>query len=420
MKKTSIKLSSILMILGLCLSLVLTSCKPAEDQDWVSKKVPSFKDSYSKIFDRVGFACEYGIKGWSEKELATDYVQQAMVKHSSTITMGNEFKPQFIMAWWGSNPQIDGTFTASNGLTIETPVLNGFGNVDAILEVCKKNNLNLRGHVLVWHSQTEEAFFHEDYDSSKPFASKEEMTAREEWYIKTVLDHMAEWEKNNNDGKHIIWAWDVVNEAIADGSSNLRSDDSNWYKIFGSSEFIINAFRFANKYAPADVLLTYNDYNCHEMPKRSGMLTLLDEIIAAEQLDDLPARIDVMGMQSHISKDTKTSDIQAAIDDFVAKGLDIHITELDIATEAHYDSEELANAYYNVFKTYVANRKTSAKNGITSITIWGLNDEATWLNAPYMLKWHQNTQQFPLLFEMKEGKYMPKAAFYSVIKAAKK
>ncbi len=389
-------------------------------QDWISNEVPSFKDTYKDLFEYVGFACEYGIKGWSEKELATDYVQQGMKKHSSTITMGNEFKPQFLMAWWGQNPKLEGSFTATNGLTIKTPVMNGFATMDTILDVCKKNGLMLRGHVLVWHSQTEEAFFHEDYDQSKPFASKEEMTARQEWYIKTVLEHVADWEKKNNGGKHIVWAWDVVNEAIEDGTSGSLRKDSNWYKIYGNSEFIVNAFRFANKYAPKDVLLAYNDYNCHEAAKRRGILNLLDDIIEARKLKILPARIDVMGMQSHISKDTNPKDIEAAISDFVKKGLDIHITELDVATEAKYDADELANAYAAFFKTYINNRKTKKKNGITSITIWGLNDEATWLNAPYMLKWHQNTTQFPLLFEMKSGKYTPKKAFYSVIETAKK
>lgn len=399
--------------------IAMTFINTAFSQDWISKDVPSFKETYEDVFDYVGFACEYGIKGWSEKELATDYVQKGMAKHSSTITMGNEFKPQFIMAWWGKNPSTNGTFTATNGITIKTPVLNGFASVDAILEICKKNNLKMRGHVLVWHSQTEEAFFHQDYDQSKPYASKEEMTARQEWYIKTVLNHVAEWEKKNNGGNHIIWAWDVVNEAIADGSSELRKNDSSWYKVYGSSEFIINAFRFANKYAPKDVLLCYNDYNCNETLKRSGMLNLLDQIIQAENLKILPARIDVMGMQSHISKNTKVSDIDAAIKSFVAKGLDVHITELDIATEAKYDSKELAEAYSNVFKNYIANRKTSSKKGVSCVTIWGLNDEATWLNMPSQMKWHQNTKQFPLLFELKGGKYMPKEAFFAVINAVK-
>lgn len=386
-------------------------------QDWLDTSVPSFSETYKDTFDYVGFACEYGIKGWSEKELATPEVQKGLAKHAATITMGNEFKPQFIMAWWGKNPRVTSqTFTASNGVTIKTPALNGFNSVDAVLEICKKNNLKMRGHVLVWHSQTEEAFFRKDYNSSKPYVSKEEMTARQEWYIKTVLEHIAEWEKANNGGEHIIWAWDVVNEAIGDGSSSLRSN-SSWYKIYGNYDFIINAFRFANKYAPSDVLLCYNDYGCDNSTKRRGMLTLLDKIIENSKTSDMPARIDVMGMQSHISKRTRVADIDKAINDFVAKGLDVHITELDIATEEAYKPEELADAYSNVFKNYVKNRKTDSNHGVSCVTIWGLNDESTWLNSPDQIKWHKNKTQYPLLFQLENNKYIPKPAFYAVINA---
>ena len=398
-------------------ALLFLSIVPLFAQTWLDDSVPSFKEAYKDVFDCVGFACEYGIKGWSEKELATQEVQKGLSKHAATITMGNEFKPQFIMAWWGKNPLVTKeTFTASNNITIKTPVLNGFASVDAILEICRKNNLKMRGHVLVWHSQTEEAFFHVDYDSSKPYVSKEEMTARQEWYIKTVLEHIKQWEKANNNGKHIIWAWDVVNEAVADGSSELRKE-SSWYKIYKNNEFIINAFRFANKYAPKDVLLCYNDYNCTDPLKRKGIMNLITQL-QKNSTGELPARIDVMGMQSHISKKTKISDIDKAINDFISKNVDVHITELDIATEEAYKPEELAQVYSNVFKNYIKNRKTPAKKGVSCVTIWGLNDESTWLNSPDQIKWHQNKKQFPLLFELKNKKYIPKPAFYSVIEAA--
>ena len=36
---------------------------------------------------------------------------------------------------------------------------------------------------------------------------------------------------------------------------------SRWYQVYKSEEFIVDAFRFANAYAPSDVKLCYNDYN---------------------------------------------------------------------------------------------------------------------------------------------------------------
>ena len=52
-----------------------------------------------------------------------------------------------------------------------------FSRADAMLDkILEWNNANpndkirVRGHVLVWHSQTPEWFFHEDYDVAKPYA----------------------------------------------------------------------------------------------------------------------------------------------------------------------------------------------------------------------------------------------------------
>lgn len=407
------KLSSYLLIVFISL---FTSFSFAAD--WLDDDVPSFYQAYEEYFDHVGIACEYGFAGWKTKELDTEVVQKGIQKHTNTITAGNEFKPQFIMAWWGKNPSVTGkSFKASNGLTIKTPQLNGFASVDAMLEICKDLGIQMRGHVLVWHSQTEEAFFHKDYNSSKDYVSKEEMTARQEWYIKTVIEHVQDWEKKNNNGNKIIWCWDVVNEAVGDGTSDLRKE-SNWYKIYKNYDFIVNAFRFANKYADKDTLLCYNDYNSNIEVKRKGMLKVLDNIMAAQNDSELPTRIDAMGLQTHVSKYVKASDFEKSIHDFLAKGLDVQITEIDIATEEKYDEDELYRVYKDYFTMFLKNRKTEGKNGVTAITVWGINDESTWLNSPDQIKWHKNKTQYPLLFQLKGTSYVPKKAFYGVIEAA--
>ena len=425
--------------------LTLVNCKNEtkeyDPEDWLNPDVPSLCDAYKDYFDYVGFAVEYGIKGWSETELAFSNVQQGLAKHANTITMGNEFKPQFIMQWWGNNPTISGTFTASNGLTINTPVLNGFGSVDAILKICKDNNLKMRGHTLAWHSQTEEAFFREDYESKKPLVSAKEMDARLEWYIKTVLEHVATWEKDNNNGKHIIWAWDVFNEVTSDNSSAsaaissnysdwLRTSGSNWWNIYKNPDFVIHAFQYANKYAPDDVKLVYNDYGGAYGAKHQSQLRLT-QLILDHQNDELPTRLDAMGLQSHYSVKVSDSTIENEIKDFINQGLNVHITELDIGTCGNYNSKtdtvnasgkqfnSLAEAYKAYFKVYINNRKTASKNGIENITIWGINDENTWLNSDDQKKWLDNCTQYPLLFTKSNDTYYTKPAFYAVIEAAK-
>ena len=260
----------------------ITVPKPKNPEDeWM--KVPSLKEAYEDIFDSFGIACEYG---WENGvELYYDNVQKGLAKHADSITLGNELKPQYMFK---GNIKSGGLvdFPASNGLTIKVPAkIDGLDRLDKILTILKNNNLKMRGHVLTWHSQTPDEFFAKDYsakyngDLISNLVSKEEMTARHEWYIKTILDFVNEWEAKNGygEGNHIIWSWDVVNEAVADddstgtnylrgatsGTKNKKPDNggSRWYQIYGNDEFIINAFRFANAYAPADVSLAYNDYN---------------------------------------------------------------------------------------------------------------------------------------------------------------
>ncbi len=411
-----------------------------EGKDWLDSSVPSFCKTYEKYFDHVGFAVEYGNFGsnWGTKqELYYDEVQKGLAKHANQITMGNEFKPQFVMAWWGKTPVISGSFKATNGLTIKTPVLNGLQRIDDILAICKKNNLKMRGHTLAWHSQTEDAFFCIDYDKSKGLVSPKEMEARLEWYIKTVLERVADWEKKNNNGQHIVWAWDVFNEATPDGGANWLRTESKWYSVYKNSDYLVQAFQYANKYAPSDVKLCYNDYGgiygTSTNNKHSAQLRVVD-LILSHKNDKLPTRLDAMGLQSHHSVKNSAGAVEKEITDFSAKGLDVHITELDIGTWDNYNKEKdlvgvsgkqfnsLADAYKAYFQVYIKNRKTASKHGIESITIWGLNDENTWLNMEYQKKWLGNCTQYPLLFvkpNSEKWNYITKPAFYAVIEAAK-
>ncbi len=400
-------------------------------EGWLSDDVPSLKDTYADIFDSFGIACEYTPSG--RGELSSASVRQGLVKHADSITMGNEFKPQFIAAWWGYNPRVSGTFTASNGKTIDTPVLNGFGTVDNCLNACKDSGLLMRGHVLVWHSQTEEAFFRENYQTNGALVDKETMTARQEWYIKTVLEHVAEWEKNNNNGKHIIWAWDVVNEAMADdagtnytgssqnwlrGSTNNTKDKapsnggSRWYQIYESEEFIINAFRFANAYAPADVKLCYNDYNEYMGNKHKAILHIIDELKNDTGITlggkTFKARIDVMGMQSHVGPSWPgASGYEAALKRYLDAGVDVHVTEFDISATSQSQAASAYKDYFNMLKKYGKNYSGSHK--ITNVTVWGISSEDSWINKG---------SQYPLLFNRSGSNYYTNSAFDAVIAAA--
>ena len=367
------------------------------------KDVPALKDAYKDYFDYFGFAVP-------ENQLKDKTVMAGISWQASCFTCENECKPDFIFNW--AKPTSTEDFEGEDGKIYQVPSsLAGFGRLSQILQIAKDNKMLIRGHVLVWHSQTPDWFFKQDYNASKPYVEKDEMTARQEWYIKSVLEFVKNWEEINNDGKHIIITWDVVNEACTDGAwteDPLRTA-SPWYSIYKDDSFIVNAFRFANRYAPSDVKLAYNDYSCYSLSKTKAICKVVQDIQSAHD-----ARIDVIGMQSHVSMTYPTlADYEKAVQTFLALGVDVQVTEMEIAFGGKLANQEaLADLYADYFKLFLKYRKLPGKNGISGVTLWGTRDEASWIrnNSDSM-----NKVQRPLLFEKE---YECKPAFWSVLETA--
>ena len=407
-------LASVFILVGL--STAFTADKLVS---WM--EAPSLKDAYAGKIDYIGVAVPHTQWPSNTKILPSASVQAGMKRHFSSFTMENEFKPDSIMGtYYPGAPKNFEDFTDSFGNTIKVPKNQlQFGTVDQCLNIAKANGIKMRGHVLVWHSQTADWFFKEDYKSSGKLVKKETMTARQEWYIKSVLEHVKAWEDENNNGERIIYCWDVVNEAADDSGTQLRQW-SNWYSIYKSDEFIVNAFRFANKYAPKDVLLAYNDYNEYYNEKRAMIIQIIESVKSHQNDETLPTRIDVLGMQSHLKHgDPSIDDYEESVKAYLATGLDVHITELDIGARSKADAnndEKLKQAYKDCFEMYLRNAKKGSEPGITSVTIWGINDGSTWLNSDGQQQWLNNVKpQRPLLFA--DG-YFTKPAFYGVLEAA--
>lgn len=381
-------------------------------ENWLD--VTSLKSVYvdSGIFDHIGFAVPAA-------NLPKEAIINGVKYHASSITLENETKPDTIMRNFsrGIDENDLENFKSSKGITIKVPVQDklNFEPLDKTMQICKENGLKMRGHVLVWHSQTPKTFFCQDYNASKSFVSVEEMDARQEWYIKSVFTHIKDWEAKNNEGKQVVYAWDIVNEALSDNATadNYLRDagSSNWYAIYKNGDFIVSAFQYANKYAPKEVLLAYNDYNEFQGQKHQGYLKIIDSILAAKNDKNLPSRIDIAGMQSHNQTEWPSmTEYETCIKDFIAKGLDVQITELDITgswkggNNFEKPSDEAQKKTYNsYFKLYQKYRKTETSHGVTGITFWGITDESSWRSSAS-----------PLLFKNFEAK----PAYYGVIEAA--
>jgi endo-1,4-beta-xylanase len=236
-----------------------------------------------------------------------------------------------------------------------------FTNADRIYNWAVQNGNKVRGHTLTWHAQQPGWM-----QSLSGTALRNAMIN----HINGVVAHY----------KGKLAYWDVVNEALnEDGSrrqSNLQSTGNDWIEV---------AFKTARAADPS-VKLCYNDYNIENWSyaKTQG---------AYNMVKDFKARgvpIDCVGFQSHFGSGGMPSSFQTTLANFAALGVDVAITELDIASAP-------STAYANVVKAC-----TSVPRCV-GITVWGVRDSDSWRSS-----------ESPLLFD---GSGNKKAAYQAVLDA---
>ena len=335
----------------------------------------NLKTAYAPYF-KIGVAM-------SRRNIYTPAHVELMTSQFNSFTSENDMKPMFFL-----DTKTNRTQAAEHNLS---PALV-FDKAIPYLELAKEKGIRMRGHTLVWHSQTPKWFFHENYSTSQGLASRETMLARMENYIKGVLG----FAKENYPG--VIYAWDVVNEAINDGGYR----DSLWFKTIGP-DFIEKAFEFARKYVEPGVKLYYNDYETALEWKRDCILNLILKPLVEKGL------VDGMGMQSHLMMDhPDMKEFQTALEMYGALGIDVQLTELDMhnADPSEESMHKLAERYQELFRLLVEAKKAGKAN-ITAVTFWNLLDENSWLSG------FRRETSYPLLFH---GKCEAKEAYYAVLK----
>jgi endo-1,4-beta-xylanase len=272
-------------------------------------------------------------------------------------------------------------------------------DADSIVAFAQAYGLKVRGHNLCWHEQTP-AWLFKDANGNR--VTKDVLLQRLKAHITTVV--------NRYKGK--IYAWDVVNEAISNDSTQFLRN-SLWYQICGD-DFIIKAFEYAHEADPKAVLF-YNDYNTERPEKRERVYRLL------KQLVDAKVPINGIGLQAHWSiYEPDQKDLVATIKKFASLGLKVQITELDISIypwekerrakrpgELDAYTPELekkqVDQYAAVFKVF-----RDYKSVISGVTFWNISDRYTWLDN-YPVPGRKN---YPLLFDQN---FQPKKAYYRVI-----
>ncbi|MBO4864255.1 MAG: endo-1,4-beta-xylanase [Eubacterium sp.] len=412
-----------------------TSEEPIEDFAGIENDIPELRSVMASA-DGLG---EDAICGtcFGMNEFYDGYVLNLIKKHFNAVTLENELKMDAMFGYNNDAPPSGSIHEEElNGEKIMVPTLD-HSRADGVLDKIKEWNdahpskfIKIRGHVLVWHSQAPEWFFHKDYDKSKDYVSKEEMDKRQEWYIKTLLEY---YTGEGSKYQGMFYGWDVVNEAISDNTGSYRTDTepgndqlsdsthgskSSWWKVYGSNEFIINAFKYANKYAPADLELYYNDYNECDAKKSQGIIELINAVKAADG-----TRIDGFGMQGHYTVNAPSVDqIETAARAYAEVVDKVMLTELDVKVSALFDGTKDAlpaeyarqAAYYSSIYELFKRLKNEDGINVSGITVWGVIDTYSWLQSQSNVGGGASGTilQCPLLFD---GDYKAKPCFWAIL-----
>ena len=412
-------------------SFVILACALAialgANAQWQQQPQPSkpLKEAYKDYFS-IGVAVN--------QRNISDPQQIALIEQEfNSITAENDMKP---------------------GELHPEPNVWNWERADKIANFCRERGIKLRGHCLMWHSQMANWMFYEELTpAEKKAQEKKEAKAKKEaekaakkaakngetqpqanpfgqgqfgqgfpqgfpqgqfrqgqfgqrmrqnpYEGRKLVSKEVLYERMRehihavvNRYKDIVYCWDVVNEAIADGGDNpLRN--STFYQICGNDEFIKMAFIFAREADPK-ALLFYNDYNECNPQKRDRIYEMVKRLKAEG------APIDGIGMQGHYNIYGPTKEeMEAALTKYSEIVDHIQVTELDIRVneqmggQLNMDRNEgktvtdgqkmLQELQYD--RLFRALRRHSDK--VDVVTFWNVSDKDSWVG----------TANYPLLFD---------------------
>ncbi|MFI5101825.1 MAG: endo-1,4-beta-xylanase, partial [Terriglobales bacterium] len=257
-----------------------------------------------------------------------------------------------------------------------------FSQADQIVDFAVRHDMKVRGHTLVWHRQNPIWLTEGKYSSG-------ELAEILEKHIKAVVEHYR--------GK--IFAWDVVNEAFDElHPGQLRSTvwrDQPGIGLAGNgTAYIERCFRWAHEADP-QALLFYNEAEAETVnPKSDAIYAMVRDF----RQRGVP--IDGVGFQMHIAnRRADAASISANIARFTALGVQVHITEMDVALPVDAngnasadDLQRQADIYRQIAIACVSHRLSYA--GCTAIQTWGFTDKYSWIGSH-----SKQTQGAALLFD---------------------
>lgn len=245
-----------------------------------------------------------------------------------------------------------------------------FAAFDEQISFAKANGMAMRGHTLLWHRTQWMPTWLENYDfGARPATEAARLLTT---HIRTLTDRY----------RGIVTSYDVVNETVLEDSTLAQTAISR--AMGGTLDLVDLAFRTARDQLP-DAQLVYNDYMSWEPGNekhRAGVLKLLEGFKAR----GVP--VDALGIQSHIRIDTydpstgtgprQEREWRKFVDDVVAMGYDLLITEFDVNDQAlpadiptrDASVAAYAKAYLDLMFGYPQ---------LKDVLAWGMCDPYSWL-----------------------------------------
>ena len=268
------------------------------------------------------------------EQVRTPAIAELVAKEFSQITPENEMK------WTVLQPQRD---------------VYDFARSDELVDFAMARGLSVRGHTLVWL---------QDGGNGSPAWQKESATADEaglmiEQHVSTVVSRY----------RGRVPRWDVVNEPLANPGSTLANGRVT--ELLGQY-YIDIAFRAARAADP-NAELWLNEIDAEKVVERGDALVAL--------VRDLKARgvpVDGVGLESHfIDGPPPPGRIKSLIERLRALDVEVAITELDIPVDDSTDP----TAYDRQAASYAQVVGECLAAGCAEITLWGVSDGNTWLDA---------------------------------------
>lgn len=271
-----------------------------------------------------------------------------------------------------------------------TPNKFNFAIMDARMNATSSQNLRLHGHCLVYHMAAPDWLLNFNGDSGA--------------FEKAVKNHIQTIVSRYR-GK--VKSWDVINE-IFDNAGGLKQ--TAFRKVYKTDAdyiaFVKRCFQWAHEADP-DALLIYNEYGYETYPAK---LQALLRMVTNFKQSGVP--IHGLGTQTHINLNTPEASVQNSLKKLVSTGLQVHMSELDIAVNTKNVStftfsKEIQNQQRTKYQSIVTiYKQTVPRQQQYGITMWSLGDADSWLVT------NLKQLEMPTIFD---GNYNKKPAFYGLL-----